>query len=273
MQDIWENIKTTFLEFDAYDAVDILVTAFIIYFMLKFLKNNYALRLVKYLFAFAVVAIVLTSRLLAPHMTITPILFGNFVLVIIVSILVLFPHEVKKGLWKLSSPKKYAGMYNAQYDCSVEELKQTITNIVQSVQAMSKKNIGALIVIVPTTISSQITDSGILINGVVSRALIESVFITLGPMHDGAVIINGNNVIAAGCFLPLTQSQEMSKYLGARHRAAVGVTENSDVLCIICSEETGIISVAKGGVLTQYYDSHKLTDALEQIFGLKANTI
>jgi len=271
MDDFLNKIKNSFLTFDGYDAVDILVTAFVIYFVLKFLKNNYALRLTKYIYVFVCISIVLTSKLLAPHMQIVPILFGNFVLVAIVSIFVLFPHDIRRGLWRLGSPRKYSGAYSAEYDCSEDELKDTITGIVRATQTMSKKHVGALLVIVPNSISTQITESGTMLNGLVSSALLESIFATKGPMHDGAVIIRGNKIVAAGCFLPLTQQQDMSKDLGTRHRAAIGVTENSNVLSIICSEETGVISVAKGGKLNQYYDGKMLTDSLEQIFGLKAS--
>jgi diadenylate cyclase len=136
---------------------------------------------------------------------------------------------------------------------------------------MSKKNTGALLVIVPDWISEQIIESGTIINAKVAGYLIESIFITKGPLHDGAVIIKGDRLISAGCFLPLTQDQNISKEFGTRHRAAIGVTENSNAISIICSEETGVISVARNGTLKSYYDGIMLQDTLEQAFGLKVN--
>jgi diadenylate cyclase len=95
-------------------------------------------------------------------------------------------------------------------------------------------------------------------------------FSTKAPLHDGAVYIRGNKILAAGCFLPLTQQENLDKELGTRHRAAIGITEQSDHIAIIVSEETGIISVARGGEIFRYFDSQMLTDILEQAYGLKA---
>ena len=100
--------------------------------------------------------------------------------------------------------------------------------------------------------------------------LIECLFNTKAPLHDGAVFIRGNRIVAAGCFLPLSQNTTVDKELGTRHRAALGVTENYKVLTIIVSEETGVISAAMDGELTRYYDAAMLTDMLEQVYGLKA---
>ncbi|MCL2599123.1 MAG: diadenylate cyclase CdaA, partial [Firmicutes bacterium] len=257
--------------FGWYDVADIVVTAFVIYGVLRFLKNNYALRLVKFLVLFVIVSILLTSKLLAPHMRLVPVLFGNFVLILLVCVLVIFPQEIRKGLWKLGSPKKYQGVYCTNYQCTEQQLRTTIVEIVKAVQTISKRNTGALLVVAPTPMHSYIVDSGTRLDAVVSSSLLESIFVTKGPMHDGAVVIYGNRAVSAGCFLPLTQSVDIAKTLGARHRAAMGVTESTDSLCILCSEETGIISVAKDGKLRQYFDSRLLTDALEQVFGLKGS--
>ena len=100
--------------------------------------------------------------------------------------------------------------------------------------------------------------------------MLESIFNTKAPLHDGAVLVRGNRIMAAGCFLPLTQSLEVDKELGTRHRAAIGVSETNNVLTIIVSEETGVISVAYRGELKRYFDSEMLTDTLQEFYGLKA---
>jgi diadenylate cyclase len=136
---------------------------------------------------------------------------------------------------------------------------------------MSKKNTGALIIIAPENIPEQIVESGTHLDAVLSNQLIECIFNNKAPLHDGAVFIRGNKILAAGCFLPLTQNTELDKELGTRHRAAIGETEQyNNHLAIIVSEETGVISVAKAGEILRYYDSVMLTDVLEQTYGLKA---
>ncbi len=182
----------------------------------------------------------------------------------------MFPQELRRGLWKISSHKSDASTFSTHYDCSDEELHAAIDCIVRASQNMAKKNVGALIVIAPTTVPNHIIESGTALDSKLSSQLLECLFNTKAPLHDGAVFIRGNRIMAAGCFLPLTQSTSLDKELGTRHRAGIGITENLDVLTIIVSEETGVISVARGGELQRYYDAAMLTDTLEQVYGLKA---
>ena len=133
-----------------------------------------------------------------------------------------------------------------------------------------KKNVGALIVVAPSNVPANIIRSGTELDSKLSTHLLECIFNTKAPLHDGATFVRGNTVIAAGCFLPLTQSLEVDKELGTRHRAAIGITETNNVMAIIVSEETGVISVAIDGILTRYYDSDMLRTKLEEVYGLKA---
>ena len=125
------------------------------------------------------------------------------------------------------------------------------------------------IIVAPDNIPESILDSGTRLNATLSCSLIECLFNTKAPLHDGAVYIHGNKILAAGCFLPLTQQTDLDKELGTRHRAAIGLTEQYNHLAIIVSEETGIISVARNGKIMRYFDSQMLKDVLEQIYGLK----
>jgi len=195
-----------------------------------------------------------------------------FILFTFFAIIILFPSEVRRALWKLSAPKELRETFQAKYDVSDEELINTVENIVRSTQNMAKKNIGALIIIVPEGLPGHILESGIAIGGKVSSALIETIFHDKTPLHDGAVCIQGNRVVAAGCFLPLSQDSAIDKELGTRHRAAIGITESYKVFSIIVSEETGVISTAQAGKLTRYYDSDMLRDILMQVYGLKTLT-
>ena len=132
---------------------------------------------------------------------------------------------------------------------------------------MSKKDIGAIIVLSNNNIPSQILDSGVKLNADISSELLESVFFPKSPLHDGAVIISGTKITAAGCFLPLSQNENIPKDLGTRHRAGIGITENFDVTALIVSEETGIISlVSTGGKITRYANTEKLMQTLSRFY-------
>ena len=159
----------------------------------------------------------------------------------------------------------YAKLHNTRNE---DDLRYASGEIVKACQNLSKNNIGALIVVCPTIISSNMLDTGIRLNAVLSAPLLESIFNTHAPLHDGAVIIKNNVVLAAGCFLPLSQNPAISKDLGTRHRAAIGITEESDVLTIVVSEETGIISLVRNDEIKRYITGEKLMDALDDAFGI-----
>ena len=185
---------------------------------------------------------------------------------------ILFRSEIKRTLWKLSSPKEAEENFTTTYDVSDQELRHTISEIVRATINMAKKDVGALMLIAPNDIPDSVIDSGTKMDSKLSCPLIECLFNTKAPLHDGAVIVRANRIIAAGCFLPLTQNPDVDKELGTRHRAAIGITEESNVMAIVVSEETGVISVAIRGELERYFDAVALTDKLEQVYGLKAVT-
>lgn len=142
---------------------------------------------------------------------------------------------------------------------SSEQAEETINAIVRACTKMSKSDIGALIIIANNEINSAITESGTNVGAHVTSELVETIFWHKSPLHDGAVLIKGDTIIAAGCYLPLTQSTSISKELGTRHRAAIGVTElNPTLTAIVVSEETGIISVVVDGDIKMYLDANSL---------------
>ena len=130
---------------------------------------------------------------------------------------------------------------------------------------MSKDKIGALIVIERQTGINDVIETGVAIDGQLSQQLLENIFVVNTPLHDGAVVLREDRIAAAGCFLPLTQNPNVDKQLGTRHRAALGITEKSDAIAIVVSEETGIISMADDGKLTRYLDPKILGDILKNI--------
>ncbi len=269
MNDTLQKIAEAFTGFSIYDAIDIAILAVGLFLVFRLIKRRNAKALYLYL-AISVAAYfaVLVFREYAPLAY--QILSVGVLPLLIVLIVTVFAPEIKRAVLKLSRGRKSAENFSTQYDVSDEVLRNTITEIIRSVQNMSKKNTGALIVISPQHIQSQILESGTTLNAIVSAPLIESIFNTKAPMHDGAVVIRANRILAAGCFLTLTQNANLPQDLGTRHRAALGVTETNDVLAIIVSEQTGIISICRNGVISRYYDSNMLNEVLEQTYGLSA---
>lgn len=262
-----ENIKNACIEKPWAVAIDILLIALLTYLLIAFLKKNHLTRLVKWLMFAAVLSVVLSSEFMG--LTLTGKVASYAALLFIVLLITLFPQEMRRGVLRAGSPKEMEGVFTTQYNVSDDALRATISEIARAVQNMSKKDVGALIVIAPNVIPNHILESGTKLDSIVSCQLLESIFNTKAPLHDGAVFIRGNRILAAGCFLPLSQSQSIDKELGTRHRAAIGVTENYNVLSIMVSEETGVISVAEQGILTRYYDTQMLNDVLEQAYGLR----
>ncbi len=185
---------------------------------------------------------------------------------------IVFRFEIRRGVLRLASP--FWSEHSPQTDkYTDEELQACVSELVKASISLAKAHTGALIVLAKNEGIENIAESGTRIDSVLSAPLLECLFNTGAPLHDGAVVINGTKIIAAGCFLPLSQSTDIPKELGTRHRAGIGISENSDVLTIICSEETGVISTSHQGVFQRYYDAKMLTETLQQFYGLKAAAV
>ena len=263
-----ENLKKAFTENLVVSILDIVFAAILLYLLFAFLKKNNSSRLIIYIVAALLVSAVLSSELLG--FKLMDRVFEYTVIVCIMVLILMYPQEIRRSIHRLASSKDESDTFTTKYDCSDEELESAIAEIVRAVQNMAKKNVGALIIIAPDDVPEHILESGTALDSKLSCGLLESIFNTKAPLHDGAVFIRGNRIIAAGCFLPLSQNLNIDKELGTRHRAAIGVTESNKVTAIIVSEETGVISTAEDGEITRYYDSPMLTAKLEQIYGLKA---
>ncbi len=254
-----------------WTILDILLVAVLLYVVFSFLKRKNCTRLIKYIVLLLILAVVLGSDLNRTHgLKMMGSLASLALVLAIIFVVILFPQDIKRKLWKISSPKDESEFFQTDYGCTEDELHEAINEIVKAVQNMAKKNVGALIVVAPKSIPTNIIRSGTELDADLSYQLIECIFNTKAPLHDGAAFVRGNKVVAAGCFLPLTLSLEVDKELGTRHRAAIGITETNNVMAIIVSEETGVISVALDGILTRYYDSEMLRNKLEEVYGLKA---
>lgn len=250
-------------------VLDLLMFITLVFAIFRFLHKYNAGLLLRFIIPLVIIAVICTSKLI--DFPVMGSLFSNLIIILVVVVLIMFPQELRRSIWKLASPGETVS-FSTQYDCTEDELRRGIVDIVKAVLNMSKNNDGALIVIAAQSMPEHILESGTRLDAVLSQHLIECVFNTHANLHDGAVFIHGNRIVAAGCFLPLTQSTALPKELGTRHRAAVGLTEQYPVMVIIVSEETGVISVCRNGQLDRYYDGEMLTDELQQAYGLKAVT-
>ena len=179
----------------------------------------------------------------------------------VLTIVIIFQPEIRKALEHLGR----TAFVDKHIFENEQIMEKAITEIVNAVDTLSKSKTGALIVIEQRTGIGEIIKTGTTLDSVISSALLENIFVVNTPLHDGATVIRNDRIIAAGCFLPLTNNDVISKKLGTRHRAAIGITETSDALTIIVSEETGTISLAMNGRLIRNYDKEKLKKILVQI--------
>ena len=262
--EVWTAVKEVFLNFSDHwiFVVEAVFLFLLIYFVLRTLYENNAKRLI----AVYVLLILLTGATALFSERITVEIYYIFVMLMSLFFLLLFSTEIKRSIWnvgKRTGPVSHdASAKNTAVSARADEY---ITGIVKAVQSLSKSNTGALIVLSNGNLPKEIIDSGVTLNANISNQLIEGIFIPKAPLHYGAMIIYGDKIQAAGCFLPLTQ-KDFPKDYGTRHRAGIGVTEVADVSTIIVSEETGIVSVVKRGEITRYVDSESLRRFLKEYY-------
>lgn len=222
----------------------------------------------KFFVIIAFAGIVLTSALF--DFPVMGSLFSYGVLLVFVAVLIMFPQELRRTMWKLAS-KTGSETFNVEYDCTEEELREAVSEIVKAVLNMSKDNVGAAHRHHDSSpFRSTYSTAGTELGAKLSQPLIECLFNTGADLHDGAVFIHGDKILAAGCFLPLSQNQSLPKELGTRHRAALGVSEQYAVLTIVVSEETGVISVARRRASSTATTTRSCSPSvIEQTYGIK----
>jgi len=239
------------------DILDIALMSLILYRLLLIVKGTKAAQMLIGL------GVLLLASIASRYLELFTMdwLVQSFWAQIVIAIIVLFQPEIRRAL---------AHMGEAQFltFTTAEELK-SLEEIVRAAIALANRKIGALVVIERDTSLKDFVEVGTFLDAKVSKELLLSIFHPASPIHDGAVIIKGNRVAAAGCFLPITLSSELSKALGTRHRAGVGLTEETDAIAIIISEETGFISMALDGRLETRLDMGTLRDMLTNIFTSK----
>jgi diadenylate cyclase len=246
-----------------FSIIDILIVSYIFYKGYTLIKETRAEQLLKGIILI-VLAIPLSSLL---QLTMLNWLLRQTITIGIIFIVIVFQPEIRRALEHIGR-SAFAERHIIQDEKVMETI---ITEIVNAANELAKSRTGALIVIEQLTGVGEIISTGTKIDAVVSAALLENIFVVNTPLHDGATIIRNDRIISAGCFLPLTSYSELSKSLGTRHRAAIGLSENSDAIVIVVSEETGNISLAVNGRLTRNYDKVKLKDILLRILKNRKN--
>lgn len=184
----------------------------------------------------------------------------------IIVLVILFQPELRRGLDQIGRSRITNQVFNTQRRQQAKHSDFVVAEMVKALTNMSRKRIGALIVIERQTALSDVVESGTHIDAEISDPLIENIFEPNTPLHDGAVIIRNERILAAACILQLSDDHSISRELGTRHRAAIGMTESTDAVTLIVSEETGIVSMAREGRLTRYLDTKSLTILLTELF-------
>ena len=242
----WERVKAMAFGFDWSYVVEIIAFATAFYIAFKILKENKGGKIIA-LFVAAVIGFGLAFSLSSA--------VGSEILVLVIFLLVIFVPtmfhtEIKRTLLGSGTKKHSKGE-----GMTVRDIEFIIDEITHAVQHMSKNDIGALIVLSNGNLPEGIISSGTIINADINAPMIEAVFYPKAPLHDGAMVIEGEKIHAAGCFLPLIQNDGLPQEVGSRHRAALGVTNVAEVTAIVVSEETGLISIAKNGEVKKKYAS------------------
>lgn len=243
--------------FGISDVIDILIVAFIAYEVITFIAKNRAQQLVRGILL--LFGVYLLSNLLNLY-TLNWIL-RNTLTIGLVALIILFQPELRRGL-------EYMGRGAIRRNGRIDKTsaKYVIDEIVKAVDAFSESRTGALMVVEQLDSLGDVIESGTVIDADISSEMLGNIFYKGAPLHDGAAILRDNKVYAAGCVLPLTSDLSLSKELGTRHRAGIGITEHTDAVSIIVSEESGVISVAREGRLTRFLDSKGIEKYLLNIY-------
>lgn len=265
--EVIKAISSGFAQFTWLDALDIIIIFLLLYKLIVWTKETRAYEVLKgigLLFLCSVASQLLQLNTLS--WLLDAFLKSGSIIIVLV---VLFQPEFRRVLERLGRGGKNIG--SALFDAATLSSVEMIQDVQRAILSMSRRRVGALIVVEQKTGLGDIINTGTPVDGLLSGALLENIFEPNTPLHDGAVIVRGSRIAAAGCFLPLSDDMNLARELGTRHRAALGVSTVSDSVTIVVSEETGAISLARDGKLVRYIDAKALHDILEQLF-LQKNT-
>ena len=272
MQDFWASMEafkeriSLYLNLPSFqmsviDIIEILIISVLIYHVLIWIKNTRAWNL------FKGIIIILLFVVVAAAFQMNTILWiaENTFNVGVVALVIIFQPELRKALENLGQKNIFAPFFIGNKDVSEKFSDKTIEEMIKACYAMGKVKTGALIVIEDEIELEEYVRTGIDVDGIVTRQLLINIFEKNTPLHDGAIIIRGNRIVSATCYLPLSDSPSLSKELGTRHRAAVGISEVSDSMTLIVSEETGKVSFALRGQIYRDVDEDYLRQKLKYV--------
>ena len=254
-----EKLRGLVSTVNAVDVLEVSLVAIIIYKLYMMIEGTRAVTLVKGLIVIFTVNFL--CRLLNLHMLTW--IFENLMSWSFIALPILFQPELRRTLERLGEGKF---LFEKRVDLDKKQAQEVVNALVKASLELSRTKTGALLVIEREMGLNDISASGIKIDALITSEFLLNVFIPNTPLHDGAAVIHGNRLIAAGCYLPLTEKPGLPKELGTRHRAAIGISEQSDALVLIVSEETGTISIADNGQITRRLNETTLADALSPAF-------
>ncbi len=253
------NGSVLFYRFKIMDVVEILIIAVLVYYLILWIKNTRAwvlMRGILVLFAFYVVAYVL-------QLDVILWIFVNAITVGITAIMIIFQPELRKALEQIGKRSEFLQVFSGKEQHGFSE--RTVDELVRAALELSKTRTGALIVIERSVKLDDYEQTGIAVDAIITSELLINIFEKNTPLHDGAVIVRGDRVAAATCYLPLSDNMRLSKELGTRHRAGIGISEATDSVTLIVSEETGGISIAEGGSLMRRLGKDTLRSKLSTL--------
>ena len=254
-------------EFSVKDIIDIVLVALMLYYAYRLMKESRSLNVFVGIMVFVLVWL-FVSRML--EMRLLGSIMDKLVSVGMIGLIVLFQEEIRKFFYNLGAHQKVRKVMKFFMPRGRERTadKESIMPIVMSCMSMSRSRVGALIVIERSIPLDDIVDTGDIIDARINQRLIENIFFKNSPLHDGAMILSKKRIKAAGCILPVSHNQDIPKHLGLRHRAAMGISQESDAMAIVVSEETGRISVAINGNFQLRLSAEELERVLTEEAGL-----
>lgn len=248
----WEYIKLI----GVFDVIDIVLVAFLVYHLFRFVRKGRTGQVAK---AICIIIIAMVAANLA-HLRVISFLLNNAVQLGLISLIIIFQPEIRRFLERIGSGRIKEMFVTEAYS---DELERAIRETVEAYESFSKDKVGALIVFERKTLLDDVLKTGTPMDARISAELLKNLFWNKAPLHDGAVIVRNGRIIGAGCMLPMSGNTSLSRDLGMRHRAGIGVSENSDAVVAIVSEETGSISVAVNGMLKRHLAPETLSRLLK----------
>jgi diadenylate cyclase len=250
-------IPIGFLEFGVRDFIEVLIITMVLFYLYRWIRGTFAIQAAVGL----VFIIIINAAVSALGLTTINFILRGILDVGILAVFIIFQPEIRKLLYSLGQNTNLDRFFVRSNPNTI------IDEVVDAVRDMSHTKTGALIVFARTSTLQDLVDVGVKLDAKVNSELLKTIFNKNTPLHDGAVVIRNNRMVAASCYLPISQNQNISSVFGTRHRAAVGITETNNVFVVVVSEETGRISIAKNGSLTSGLTIQKLRSEMQEALG------